>query len=133
MSRKKGNEDDPLLFCSPEIQLLYFFLINFFWRIFALHCCVSFCCRAKWIVPVHLPLSFGPPFHSGHHSRLPCATQHVPVSFLLTHGISRVYASIPVSHCLSLPLFPLVSVHSFSTSVSLSISTLQIESSIPFF
>ena len=35
-------------FAPPEIQLLYFFLINFFGCIFALQCCVSFCCRAKW-------------------------------------------------------------------------------------
>ena len=83
------------------------------------------------------PISFGPPFYSGPHSPLsiefPGLHSMLPRVICFTHGISSVYVSIPVSQFLSLPLSPLVSIHSSSTPVSLSISALQIESSIPFF
>ena len=55
-------------------------------------------------MPVHLPLSFGPPFHSGHHSpltRLPCATQHVPVSYLFH---TWYQSCVCVHPCLPMPL-----------------------------
>ena len=67
------------------------------------------------------PFPFGLPSHSGHHSalsRVPCAIQHVLISYFI-HGINSVCVLIPVSQLLPSPLSTLVSIHLFSTFVSL--------------
>ena len=70
---------------------------------------------------IHTSLPSGPPPHSGHHSALsgaPCATRYVLISYLI-HSINSVCVLIPVSQLLPSPLSTLVSIHLFSTSVSL--------------
>ena len=67
------------------------------------------------------PLFFGFPSHLDHHralSRVPCAVHLVLISYFIRRlsSSSRVYLSIPVSQ--SIP-HPPVSIHLFSTSVSL--------------
>lgn len=70
---------------------------------------------------IHTSPPFGPPPHSGHHSALsgaPCATGYVLVSYFI-HSINSVCVLIPVSQLLPSPLSTLVSIHLFSTFVSL--------------
>ena len=94
-----------------------FFLINFYWSILALQCCVSFYCTAKWIsyTLTYIPSLFRFPSHLGHHralSRVPCALQ---LSILCI----TVYVYQSQSPNSSYPPPPtLVSIHLFSTSVS---------------
>ena len=62
-------------------------LSYFYWNIVALQCCVGFYCIAKWIshIYTHIPLPFGLPSHSSHHSALncvSCAIQHILISYL---------------------------------------------------
>ena len=70
---------------------------------------------------VHISLLFfGFPSHLGHHravSRVPCA--HSRFSLVICFKPSRVYMSTPISKFIPPPLPSLVSVHLFSTSVSL--------------
>ena len=81
---------------------MLYFLINFYWTIVALQHCVNFCCTAEWIS--HISPPFWTSSSSGHHSassRVPCALQHVLVSYLF-----YTHMSIPISQFLLLPLSP---------------------------
>ena len=65
----------------------FFFLINFYWSIVALQCCVSVYCTQQNESAVHIHISpvFGFPSHLGHHSalsRVARAIQYVLISCL---------------------------------------------------
>ena len=63
-----------------NFYLFFIFLVNFYWRIVALQCCVGFLLYSKVnqsYVYIY-PLFFWFPSHLGHHralSRIPCAIQ----------------------------------------------------------
>ena len=69
------------------------------------------------------PLPYGLPSHSGHHSalsRVPCAIQQVLISYLFYTQYQQcicVNPNLPIPP--TTPLSPMVSIHLFSTSVSL--------------
>ena len=75
-------------FFSPEgfSSRSFIFVINFYWSIVALQCCVSFYCTAKRIHHnTRVSSPFGLSSHSDHHSalsRVPCAIQYVLISYL---------------------------------------------------
>ena len=125
---------------SRSLLFIYFiFLINFYWSIVALQCCASLYCTAKYIyIYIYLsPLFFGFPSHLGHHRALSRVFPELYSQFSLIiyfiHSISSVYMSIPISQFIPPSSFPpLVSIH-FFLYVCVSISALQIRSSIPFF
>ena len=79
------------------------------------------------------PLFFGFPSHVGHHraiSRVSCALQQVLISSLFcTYSCIHVNPNLPIHPA---PFSPL-SVHMFVLYVCVSISALQIGSSVPFF
>ena len=74
--------DKPLMIFQEKSGLVYsFFLINFYWSVVTLRCCVNFHCTAKSIYIY--PLPFGSLPHLAPHSalgRVPCAMQYVPFS-----------------------------------------------------
>ena len=56
--------------CFVLLFFLFFVFFSCYWSVFALQCCVSFLCKAKWISYIYIyiyHLSFGFPFHLGHH------------------------------------------------------------------
>ena len=70
-----------------EFPSTVFFLINFYWSMVVLQCCVSLHCTTKWISHTHtdIPFPFRLPSHLGYHNalgRVPCAIQYVPISCL---------------------------------------------------
>ena len=82
---------------------------------------------------IYIPLPSGLPSRSGHCralGRVPCAIQCVPISFDFVYTIDGIYMSILFSR------FPPAfhrGIHTFVSYVCVSISALQIRSSIPFF
>ena len=63
----------------PEKHL---FFLNFYGSIFALRCCVSFCCRAECTSHTHTHIpSFGLPSRSHHHSALSRAPYALRLGF----------------------------------------------------
>ena len=63
---------------SLRISYNFLFLINFYWSIAALQCCVSFYCKVNQWYIYTCPLSFGFPSHLGHQralNRVPWAIQ----------------------------------------------------------
>ena len=98
-----------------------FNLFFFYWSIVALHCCVSFCSSKVNQPYTYIQLFFfGFPSHLGHHSalsRVPCVTQQILISYLFyTQQCIYVNPNLPIHPT---PPSPLVSIHLFSTSVSL--------------
>ena len=133
-----------LLDTSMGFFLSFFLLlINFYWSTVALLCCVSFI--ANFIASLHskmhqpcidiYPLPFGFPSHLGHHSalnRVPCAIQYSPLSCLFYTQYQQcicVNPNLPIPPTQPFPL----GIHTFVRYVSVSISALQIGSSVPFF
>ena len=71
-------------FWLPGALLFFFFFliqicINFYWSIFTLQCCVSFCCKQnESSTCIHKYPFFGFPSHIGHQralSSVPCAIE----------------------------------------------------------
>ena len=83
----------------------------FYWRIVALHCCVSFYCTAKWIshMYTYIPsfwISF--PFRSPQSwVEFPMVYSRFSLVIYFIHSISDVYMSIPISQLIP-PIFPYV-------------------------
>ena len=109
--------------------LNFLFSINFNWRIVALQCCVSFRCTAKWIseesayIPSALDSS---PFRSPQGIEESFLSYAVGIISHLFYTSSVIYVNP------SLPIHPPLGIHNlFSTSVT--ISVLQISSSVRFF
>ena len=78
------------------------------------------------------PLLFGFPSHLGHHrvlSRVPCAVEQVLIAYLF---YSRVCTSVPIFQFVPPPPSPF-SIHRFVLYIRVSISALQISSSVSFF
>ena len=101
---------------------------KFLWNIVTLPCYVSFCgTESELSIHVHIsPLFFRFPFQSGHHramSRVPCASMFSSVTYFIHSSVYNVTPSPNPSH--PHPTFVL--------NVCVSISALQIGSSITFF
>ena len=65
----------------------FLFLINFYWNISDLQCCINFYCTAKWIsyMCTYILFLFGFPSHLDHHralSKLSCDIQYVLISYI---------------------------------------------------
>ena len=114
-----------------------YFLINFYWSIVALQCCVTFYGTAKWIshtcMYTHAPswLFSCSGHHPEHYAEFPvlCSMFSLVIHFI--HSTSSVYVWIPISQFLPPPSVPLA-IHTFVLCVCVSTSPLQIRSSILF-
>ena len=145
----------PLLFAMkwwdlmPYFPCISFFKINF-WSVVFLQYCVCLCCTSRWIshMYTYIPslLDFSPIQVTIVHSvEFPCYILVIYFIHIMgvakgwtglsnwttkTHTIYSVYVSIPISQFLPLHPFPLA-VHAFVLYIYVSISALQIWSSIP--
>ena len=104
-------------------QVLLVFLINFYWRIVALQCCVSFYCTAKWIshTYTYMPslLDFLPiQVTTEHWVEFPVLYSRFSLVIYFIHSINSVYVSIPISQFLPPSHLPL-GIHTFVLYVSL--------------
>ena len=118
----------PITFLTDTLCHLVFFF--FYWNIIVWQCCASFCCtRSESSISIHI----SPPFWISLPSKLPQQTSAIYSRFsLFIYFIhSRVYMSIPISHFIPPPL--LLRVHIFVLYACVSISALQVSSSLPFF
>ena len=105
----------------------------FYWNIVALQCCILLCRKVNQPHLHMQPLFLGFPSHLGHHralSRVPCALQYVLISYLFYTQYQQCTVSVPVSQLIHSPPFPLVSIPSFSASLSLFLSLARVGSVI---
>ena len=112
---------------TPCVTWFFFF---FYWNIIVWQCCASFCCtQSESSISIHI----SPPFWISLPSKSPQQTSAIYSRFsLFIYFIhSRVYMSIPISHFIPSPL--LLRVHIFVLYACVSISALQVSSSLPFF
>ena len=113
----------------------YFLFIFLYWGVVASQHCANFCCTANQRISLckHTPLSSGFSSQRGHHrapSRVPCAIQRAFTSYLFdAQQCTHVNLHLPIY---SMPLSPL-GVHVFLIYICISITALQISSSVPFF
>ena len=85
-------------------------LINFYWSIVALQCCISFYWPAKWIsfTYTYMPSIFGFLSHLGHLralSGVPVLYNRFSFVVYFMHTINSVYVSTPTSQSILPPLF----------------------------
>ena len=118
---------------------MLFFSINFYCSTVALQCCYLLLhskLNQPCIYVPSFPLRF--PSHLGHQralSRLPVLYSKFQTVVYFIHSINSVFMSIPVSQFLppySSPPPPL-GIHTFVLYLCVSVSALQIRSSVPFF
>ena len=101
-----------------EKPLSLFFLINFYWSIVDLQCCVSFSCTAKWIsytyTYIHCFLDAFPiQVITGYWVELPVLyNRFLSILYIVMCIYQSQYPNI------SLPISPLVTPRLFSTSVT---------------
>ena len=119
-----------------HFSLGFFFFFD--WYIFALQCCISFCCPVKWINYMYkyipsfldfLPICIFLP--TEHWAELPVLYSRSSLVIYFIH--SSVYMSIPISQFIPPPPLSPLGVHTFVLYVCVSFSALQIGSSVPFF
>ena len=104
---------------------------NIYWNIVALQCYVSFYCTVKWTSYIYIYFHLiGFPFHRAMSSL--CYIVGFSLVTYFTHSINSIYTWIPVFSSSFPPPLPL-GIHIFVFYVCVSISALQIGSSIPFF
>ena len=123
------------LFSLFGLDWIYFILFIFNWRIIALQCCVSFCCRATWTsckytyVPSLLNLP-APPAPS-HPSRLSQGTGLSSLYYTASSHWYLLYVSTLLSQLVPHSLSSTVSTNLFC--VCIAVPALQIDSAVPFF
>ena len=107
-------------FTNTHTSVFLFLLINFYWFMVALQCCVSTVQQNESAIHVHICIPFGLPSHSGHHRPLkefPVLCCRFSLVIYVIHSINSVYVSIPISQFLPLLPFPLGSCASFGRSL----------------
>ena len=118
----KGWNSIYLFFSSPLLHLLplLFLQINFYWKIFALKCCVSFCCIAKWISHTYTCiaslLGFLPIQATTVHSvefPVPCSMFALVTYFIysINSAYNSVNPSLPIPPILPFPLVSIYCLH----------------------
>ena len=121
----------------PDTQRLLIIIVFrgfVYWGIVASQRCASFCCTTKQISHMH---TYNPSLdgivHLGHHgasSRVPRAIQQALTSYLF-HAQQCMHV-IPIPQFIPLPLSRF-GVHTFDLYVCVSVSALQVGSSVSFF
>ena len=118
---------------SPPIHFLFLGGVCVCVQLFTMLCQFLLYSEVNQLYVYIYPLLFGFPSHLGHHrafSRVPCAIQQVIISYLFyTQQHICVNPNLPVHPTSPSPLV----VYRFVLYICVSISALQIGSSVPFF